>query len=122
MILSVPVTASNLPSWVRAVANAVNQLIAKRVNIVSKDAAYTITEGDDVVLGDATSAAFSVTLPPAAQYTGRTFIVKKIDSSGNAVTIDGNASEEIDGATTVALSTQYESRTLLAGSTSWHII
>jgi hypothetical protein len=121
-ILHVPVTASNQTEWVRRAAGAINQLIGKRLNIVSKSAAYTLVDGDDVCLGDATGAAFSVTLPAVALYTGRVFIVKKIDASANAVTIDGNGAETIDGAATVALATQYESRTLLAGTTGWHII
>ena len=56
---------------------------------------------------DATSAAFALTLPAAGSVLGFPFFVKKIDSSGNAVTITRAGSDTIDGATTLALSSQY---------------
>lgn len=106
----------------REIARAINQLASGRINIVSKAAAYTLANGDDVLLADATAGAFTVTLPLVALYTGKVFTVKKIDASGNAVTIDGAGSETIDGATTRALAAQYDSLTLLGGSSEWHLI
>jgi hypothetical protein len=122
MISNVPFPTALNVAWATDATQAINQLIGKKLNIVSKTAAHTLADGEDVLLGDATGAAFSVTLPAVALHTGRLFIVKKIDASANAVTIDGNGAETIDGAATVALSTQYESRTLLAGSSGWHVI
>lgn len=121
MILSVPITSppGGMSEWLRKAATAINQLIAKRLNVVEKAAAYTITEGDDVVLGDATAAAFTVTLPPVAKYKGRTFVIKKIDGSANAITVDGTASETIEGAATASLASQYDGVTVLAGPTEW---
>jgi hypothetical protein len=122
MTLSVPPTASNVPEWIRRAASTINQLATKRANIIAKTAAYTLVDGDDVVECDATGAAFTVTLPSVALFKGKQFIVKKMDASANAVTIDGADAETIDGAATVALATQYESRTLLAGTAGWLII
>ena len=47
-----------------------------------------------------------------------------IDDNGtaNTVTIDGNASEAIDGALTYVLTQQYESVSIVCGNGGWHII
>ena len=74
-----------------------------------------------MLLCDATGAAFTVTLPAAATVSGASISVKKTDSSGNAVTIDGNGAETIDGATTLALSTQYEAVTLWSDGSNWWV-
>ena len=92
------------------------------LEVVSKTSAYTASVTDDVILGDATSGAFSVTLPTAVGVRGRRYTIKKTDSSGNAVTIDGAGSETIDGAATVALGTQYAFRTIVSNGSSWSVI
>jgi hypothetical protein len=90
--------------------------------IASKSAGYTLTSSDSVVLGDATSAGFTVTLPNATTAgNGREYTVKKIDSSANAVTIGTTASQTIDGASTVVISVQYDSITVVAFSGAWYI-
>lgn len=93
------------------------------LSVATKTAAYTITGTDDVILGDATSAAFSLTLPTAASASTRTrpLIIKKIDSSANAVTIDGDGTETIDGATTAVLQYRYQAISLVSDGTNWHI-
>ena len=55
--------------------------------VVTKTGAYTATAADYTSLCNATSAGFSVTLPAAAGITGRVYLVKKIDSSANVVTM-----------------------------------
>lgn len=87
----------------------------------SVTAAYTAAD-DLVLLADATAGAFSITLPPVADSFGKLYAVKKTDASVNAVTLDGNASETIDGATTFALSAQYDWCLLVAGPSEWHIL
>lgn len=71
---------------------------------------------------DATGGAVTVNLPATATAgAGRIYNVKKIDSSVNACTLDGNASETIDGSTTVAISVQYQSLTVVSTGTAWFI-
>jgi len=91
----------------------------------AKTAAYTITTGDatKTIAVDATSGALTITLPAAASATnGFEVTVKKTDSSANAVTIDGNAAETIDGATTLALSNQNDSATLRCDGSNWFVV
>lgn len=85
-------------------------------------AAYTAQRHDHTILVDATSAAVTVTLPPAELVKGKVLVVKKIDSSVNAVTIDGYSSETIDGATTMALSTQWNSTMIQSNATAWYVL
>ncbi len=84
--------------------------------------AVTLAKNADMVLADATTAAFSVTLP-ATPSDGDTYTVKKTDSSANAVTVDGNGNN-IDGAGTYALSAQYNRVTVSYDSTDglWYIV
>jgi hypothetical protein len=115
----VPRSWRDVPSWIPIAADAINGLLRAERNILPKTAAYTITEGDDVVLADATGGAFSVILPKATLFKGRQFWVKKVDASGNAVTIDGDGSETIDGAATLALAAQWDNARLLSTGTAW---
>lgn len=90
----------------------------------SKSSAYTIltTDRNKLILVDATGGAVTITLPAAATAEdGFSVTIKKIDSSTNAVTIDGDASETIDGATTYVISSQYESVSVVSDATKWHI-
>jgi hypothetical protein len=91
----------------------------------SKTGAYTVTTGDegDMILCNATSGAFTVTLPAAATAgDGFAVRIKKTDSSTNAVTIDGNGSETIDGQTTYILYNQYDSAHLVCDGSNWHVM
>ena len=91
-------------------------------SIVTKTSAYTITLNDDTVLGNATSAAFTVTLPTSVGNTGKKYVIKKVDSSTNAVTIGTTSSQTIDGNTTYALSNQWGGVTLQSDGSNWLII
>jgi len=82
-------------------------------------AATTLGPSHDVLLVDATSGALTITLPAVSGSGERQYVIKKIDSSGNAVTVDGNASETIDGATTSVLSSQYDTVRVGCDGSAW---
>ncbi len=90
--------------------------------ITTKTAAYTATLTDDTILCDATGAAFAITLPAAASSTGKVYNIKKIDSSGNAITVDGDGAEVIDNSITKILSAQYDSIQIQSDGTAWWIL
>lgn len=83
---------------------------------------YTVDRTDSTVFCDATSAAFTVTLPPAAACKGFTVTIKKTDASANAVTVEGNASETIDGAANVSLADQYDTVKVQSDGTNFLIL
>ena len=89
----------------------------------SKTTTYTATESETVIPCDASSAAFTVTLPAASGLSGKRYVIKKTDAdTTKAVTVDGNASETIDGATTVALTQQYQTAEIISDGTGWHSV
>ena len=92
------------------------------VAITTKTGTYTAANTDTVILCDPTGGAFTVTLPAAADNTGKLFYFKNISSGGNAVTIDGNGAETIDDAATLILSSPYDARTLVCDGTEWWIL
>lgn len=90
---------------------------------VTKTSNYTVTESDrdKLILVDASGGAVTITLLAAATAgDGFRVAIKKIDNSANAVTVDGNASETIDGAATATISTQYDSENLVSNGTNWY--
>ncbi len=91
------------------------------VTVVSKTANYTAISTDEYIECDASSGAFTITLPPVASNPGLALDIKKTDSSANAVTVDGNGSELIDGDPIVGLGTQNESIVVVSNGTSWGI-
>lgn len=81
----------------------------------AKTTTYTAVDGD-YVIGDATSGAFTVTLPsPTA---GRVVAVRKVDSGSNAITVSA-ASGTIDGSATRSLSKQWQTQYYVADGTNW---
>lgn len=71
---------------------------------------------------NATSAAFTVTLPAANLCRGVMLQFKKVDGTANAVTIAANGAETIDGAGTYGLATQYKHVRLMSNGVSWDIL
>lgn len=93
------------------------------LTIATKTANYTLTDADDVILMDCTSGNKTVTLHAVASAKQKPYYIKKIDSSGNSMTIDGNASETIDGATTKVTTVQYTSYTIIPNNAGeWSIV
>lgn len=89
--------------------------------ITSVTADYTATVNDSFLPVNASGGAIIVTLKPAAEAEGKKITVKKIDSSANTVTIDGNGSETIDDALTQIIISQYDSIDLMSDGTEWWI-
>jgi len=124
--------AASTSNVVTYCSSSTNTLLANQNNtgfrpfaitqIVTVSTTYPVLSTDYTVLGDATSAAFAVNLPLASTQTGKVLNIKKIDSSVNAVTVTRAGSDTIDGATTVALSSQYQSTTIQSNGTNWFII
>ena len=87
-----------------------------------KSATYAVVAGDDgkTIEVNANAAARTVNLPDlAAADNGFTVTVIKTDSSANAVTVDGNAADTINGAATYVLKTRWESVILKWTGSVW---
>lgn len=82
----------------------------------------TLDQNDRTIRVDATAAPVTIALPTAASGKHWVYTIKKIDATGNAVTIDAAAAETIDGALTQVLSLQYRTLTIQSNGVSWDII
>lgn len=83
---------------------------------------YTILDDDGYtvfILADAANANRTLTLPTASANSGRTIIVINNDATYK-ITIDGEGSEKVCGATTIDLLSQFGSVTLVCDGTEWH--
>lgn len=90
-------------------------------SVVTKTDAYDIADADSTVFADASGGAFTLTLPTAVGRTGRLFLIKRVNSGANAVTIDSDGGT-IDGASVVVLSREGEFRIVQSDGTNWHIL
>lgn len=90
--------------------------------ISTKTANYTATVDDDVVLVDTTSGSLVMTLPPASSSEGLTLVFKKISVDANTVTVDGNASETIDGTANAMLTIQWQMIRVKSNGTAWFVV
>lgn len=89
--------------------------------VTSVTTTYTILASDETILADASGGAFTVTLPTAVGITGKRYSIKKTDSSTNAVTVDGDGAETIDGDANFELALQDEVIGLVSDGTEWWI-
>lgn len=87
--------------------------------VLSVTTSSALTADGGLVKVDASGAAVTVTLPPAASFTGRDRTFKRMNSGANAVILDGLASETIDGAATYTLTAQYKAVTIVSDGSNW---
>ena len=96
----------------------INTSMGWKVNTVTG----TTTLGNhNVVFADATGGSFTLNLPAVASSTGRIYTILKTNGT-NTVTLDGNASETINGVTTYPISTQYERLIIACDGSAWYVI
>lgn len=83
---------------------------------------YTLG-ANNTLLVNASGGNKTVNLPAAASSTGREYTVIKTDSTAaNSVTLDGNGSETINGATTLEMTGQYSQVKIISDGSNWYIL
>jgi hypothetical protein len=92
---------------------------ATRGTYRSVTATGNVQSGDYLLICDSTAGAITLTLPPAALVPGRIYAFKRINSGGGSVTIDGYASETIDGSTTASLTSHWDSFIIMTNGVAW---
>jgi len=91
-------------------------LTAQSVQSISSN---TTASAQNVLLADASGSALTVTLPSPS--TDVDVTVKKTDSSGNAVTIATPGGQTIDGQSSIGITAQYASRTVVSDGNNYFI-
>jgi len=97
-----------------------NGSFATRVDTVSANTTLGIDH--HIVLVNASGGAKTITLPNATTCAGRQYIIKKIDSSTNAVTITPQTGQTIDGQASISITTQYAYRKVVSNGINWFLI
>lgn len=111
---NVPITTTRLPNPFLDLERRALQLDGKtkskgfRIISSSKTADYTLTELDELILCDCQAGNITITVPLAASYGGKRWIIKKIDSTRHHVKVQRTAPDEIDGETEWLIITQYD--------------
>lgn len=88
---------------------------------VSATGLLSLTFPLTTVLVTTSGGNVTLTLPACQTVPGFRLEVKKM-TAANTLTVDGAASETIDGATTLAWTTQYQSYRLLSTGSEWVIV
>lgn len=101
-------------AWLRLAEGSAGAL-----DVVTKTANFTLTTDNDVIIADATSGSFTLTLPTAVGNTGKVFYFHIITTNSNTVTIDGNSSETIDGALTQVINGTNTSISIVSENVGW---
>lgn len=94
--------------------------------VTTKSTTGSISLGEYFVLIDASGGNITLTLPAASTAFGAgmgiQYVFKRVDNSGNTISIARAGSDTIDGATSMGLTAQYEVKELQCSSTStWSI-
>lgn len=97
--------------------------IATVVNVVTVTTTYTVGSIVYYVRGDSTGGTFTITLPPALNLQGRRILVKKVDASGNAITVAAAGSDTIEGSATKSLAARWDKYHLISnGTDGWELL
>lgn len=88
-------------------------------SLVNKTTTYTALVSDYFIKGDTTGGAFTITLFTAVGNSGKELIIKNL-GTGN-LTIDGNASETLDGSLTKILTNKYAALNIISDGSNWNI-
>lgn len=83
---------------------------------------HTISASNHTVLVDAASKPIGVQLPSASDTKNAIFVVKKIDSSSNAVTIMAVSGDTIDGSVSRSFNSQYATLRIQTDGENWWVV
>lgn len=88
--------------------------------VLSKSATYTVSTSDGANVLVLCTSTITINLYAASGNTGTSVTVKNMGTG--TITIDGHASETIDGSLTQTIAAQYTSLTLLCDGSGWVIV
>lgn len=108
-------TNVNGGTWISVGSNS------SAVSVVAVVGAYTALDTDATILCDATTAGFTLTLPNPVTNSGKTYVIRKVDTTNNAVTFSPALKFAIGAAPITSLNYTKTLRVQSDG-TSWNII
>lgn len=108
-----PVGAFNGAQPDNATIQVVNGIVLATYGDVSTQTTpYTLAAQDTMILGDTTGGPITITLP-AGPHVGKTYVIKKVSSDIDVVTVVTGTAALIDGAATFDLNAQYQTLSVI---------
>ena len=83
---------------------------------------YPVTAEDDVMLADCTNGSLTFVLPTPSGTLGSTYYFKKIDSSSNAMVIQGPSGSLINGLSNISATTQGATVSIITDGSNFQTI
>lgn len=106
-------------AWLQQIYRA----FVRRTAITTQTTTYTVPDNVFHTRADATSGAFTVTIPSALTTAGRQILITKIDASANAITVAAAGTDTIQGSATISLAAQWNKALLISnGNNGWERI
>ncbi len=103
--------SGGLPAWSNAT-----------LNTATKTSSYTVGTSDTVIFADATGGNVTITLPAASGVSGYRFYLKRVDGSGNSVSVVPTGADTIDGQSSLSLPLQYMAIAVVSNGLAWYIL
>jgi hypothetical protein len=103
-------------------SNATVTTLAFSTAVNTLSSSTTISATHHTIQATAASGNITLTLPPAGNVIGKIYVIKRIDATGNTLTVAGDGSETIDGAASFTISSQWAGKTVQSTGIGWLII
>ncbi len=118
-----PIPRFERPTEVAQWRMRVNSLFENRSNVTTPPITgdYEIQPFDDIIWVDATAGLVTITLPPAADLPGKTYVIEKIDETDNEVRVMAQTGETVNGDPYFDLLEQWESVDPTSTGTGYYI-
>ncbi len=113
------------PVGLTAVQTVINKtLTSPKINFATaaKTTTYTVVTGDFIIHCDDSAGSFTLSLPSAALFSGRIFVIGKSVNSSYTITIDGYSSETIGGVAQIYLYLQNDYIAIQSDGTNWRVL
>lgn len=114
-------TLDRANAQLRRTVEVLDTAVRSDLQTVSATALLSLTFPLTTVLVTTSGGNVTLTLPPCATVPGFRVEVKKI-AAANTLTLDGNGSETIDGAATLAWTTNLQSFAIISDGTTWWVV
>ncbi len=119
-ISSKPMSSDLRVNTLTATAGIATQSLKVGIRTVTSD--YTLAATDYVVLCDSTSGTLRVTMPSAVELAGEFFVLKRIDSGTNIITLQTTGGQTIDGMSAIVLGGWWSSVCVVSNGSQWYTV
>ena len=83
---------------------------------------YSMANNESFATVTTGSSDRTITLPPAANVTGKEIVIKKVDSGTGGIIIEGDLTDTLDGSLNKTIGGQYSYMRVVSDGDNWHIV